>query len=155
MTNARVHVVHDEIVSAPAEAVWPYFNWPNLERMQEGGFFEAVSYEERRSIPGATRSIRLGGGNGNGQPLREQLELADPVAMRLRYRILDPAPMPIANYRGEVNVRALDAVRCCVRFECECVLNGIDESTWRDLYRNMQRANIAFIDKSLARNARS
>lgn len=151
MTAARVRVVHEERVAAAASDVWPFFDWPNLERMQGAGFFAEIRYAQRRPIAGATRSIRLGGGHGNGATLEEILEQCDTDAMQLTYRIADPAPMPIADYRGEVSVTALDTTRCVVRFTCDCVLNGIDEAQWRELYGAMQRDSVEFIRRSLTR----
>ncbi len=147
--TSRVRVAHEEFVAAPAAAVWPYFDWPNLERMQPGGFFLDIRYDERRSIPGATRSIRLGGANGNGARLNEMLEHCDPQAMQMHYRVIDPAPMPIADYRGEVSVRVVDATHCVVRFACEATLQGIDEQAWRETYRAMQRDSVDFIRRQV------
>lgn len=151
MTTARVRVVHEEHIAAAAADVWPFFDWPNLERMQPGGLFAEIRYAERRPIAGATRSIRLGGDRGDGAVLDEILERCDAATMQLRYRIADPAPMPIADYRGEVSVTAVDATHCVVRFACDCTLNGIDEAQWRKLYCAMQRESVEFIRKALSR----
>jgi hypothetical protein len=119
--------------------------------MRPAGFFAEIRYAERRPIAGATRSILLGGDRGNGATLEEILEQCDADAMQLKYRIADPAPMPIADYRGEVSVTALDTTHCVVRFTCECMLNGIDEAQWRELYGAMQRDSVEFIRRSLTR----
>lgn len=151
MTAARVRVTHEERIAAAAADVWPFFDWPNLERMQPAGFFAEIRYAERSPIAGATRSIRLGGDRGNGAMLNEILERCDADTMQLRYRIADPAPMPIADYHGEVSVNVVDATHCIVRFACVCTLNGIDEAQWRELYRAMQRESVEFIRRSLSR----
>jgi hypothetical protein len=151
VTAARVRVAHEEHIAAAAAEVWPFFDWPNLERMQPAGLFAEIRYAERRPIAGATRSIRLGGDRGKGAVLNEILERCDADVMQLRYRIADPAPMPIADYRGEVSVIALDETRCVVRFSCDCTLNGIEEAQWRELYCAMQRESIGFIRRALSR----
>ena len=149
--SAHVRVTYEDVLEFAAADVWPFFDWRNLERMLPGGFFADVNYHSREPIPGATRTVRLADGVGNGHPLREVLIDNDCEAMRLRYRIDDPAPMPVAAYSGEVSVEPIDSTRCRVRFESVCVPNGIDASTWRDLYRSMQRANLEFIAKTLQR----
>ena len=150
MTRPRVRASYEATLAHPAAAVWRYFDWPNLELMRTGGFFAEIEYGEREPISGATRLIRLGSGPGNGGAIREVLELSDSTTMQLRYRILDPSPMPIEQYRGEVRVRPTDASNCIVQFSSECVLNGIDTPSWRETYSAMQRANIDFVDRALA-----
>lgn len=133
----------------PAAAVWRYFDWPNLALMQPGGFFADVVYDDQRAIPGAARTIVLGAGHGDGTPLREVLESCDVDEMRLRYRIVDPAPMPVEDYRGEVRVLATGDTRCTVQFSSDCTLNGIEAATWRETYRAMQQASLEFIARSI------
>ena len=149
MSPPRVRALHEAVLEHPAAAVWRYFDWPNLPLMQPGGFFADVVYDDQRAVPGASRTIILGVGHGDGAPLREVLESCDSAEMRLRYRIVDPAPMPIENYRGEVCVLPVSAGSCMVQFSSECTLNGIDAATWRTTYRAMQQANIEFIARTL------
>ena len=145
----RIVATHEQDLEFAAADVWPFFDWPNLHLMQPAGFFAEIDYAERRAVPGAMRTIRLGG-VGNGLPLVEILLENDPVAMRLRYRIVDPAPMPIRDYDGEVRVESLDPMRCRVRFASRCVLDGIDAAAWRAAYRDMQRDGLCFIAQTLA-----
>jgi len=144
----RVIATYDEDLPFAADVVWPFFDWPNLDRMRPAGLFAAVEYGEARRIAGAMRTIRLGG-VGNGLPLVETLLECDADAMRLRYRIVDPAPMPIRDYSGEVRVESLGAARSRVCFASQCVLNGIDTDAWRAAYRDMQRGSLRFIASTL------
>ncbi|HET6470537.1 MAG TPA: SRPBCC family protein [Pseudomonadales bacterium] len=148
LSEDRIVATYAEDLPFAARAVWPFFDWPNLERMRPAGLFAAVEYGDARPVPGAVRTIRLGG-VGNGLPLVETLLECDADGMRLRYRIVDPAPMPIRDYSGEVGVEALGSARCRVRFASTCVLNGIDAAGWRTAYRDMQRSSLAFIAVAL------
>jgi len=150
VTQPRVHASHEATLPHPAAAVWRYFHWPNLALMQPGGFFARIDYDEQRPVPGATRTILLGGGHGDGTPLRELLESSDPKRMHLRYRIVDPAPMPVERYRGEVQVRPIDDENCTVNFSCECIPKHMDAATWRETYKAMQQVSIEFIRRALA-----
>jgi hypothetical protein len=148
-SDERIVATYEEDLEFAAAEVWPFFDWPNLHLMQPGGFFAEIDYAEPRPVAGATRTIRLGG-VGNGLPLVETLLESDPVAMRLRYRITDPAPMPIRCYEGDVRVESIDAERCRVHFASSCTLSGIDAATWRAAYRDMQRGSLQFIAQTLA-----
>ncbi len=150
MTQPRVHASHEATLPYPAAAVWRYFHWPNLALMQPGGFFADIAYGDQRPVSGATRTILLGGGHGDGTPLREILESSDPTSMCLRYRIVDPAPMPVEGYRGEVKVQPIDGANCTVSFSCECVPKDMDAETWRETYKAMQQVSIEFIGRALA-----
>ena len=135
VTQSRVHASHEATLPHPAAAVWRYFHWPNLALMQPGGFFADIAYGDQRPVSGATRTILLGGGHGDGTPLREILESSDTAAMCLRYRIVDPAPMPVEGYRGEVKVQPIDDSNCIV----EVLLRVHSEGHGRrDLARNVQ-----------------
>jgi len=133
-------VQFEDEVEAAADAVWPYFDWPNLERMLAGGFFRSVVYRDRTPIAGARRTIETDIGR-----LEEELVACDVRDRTLRYRILDPAPLPLASYRGTVIVEPIGAQRCRVRFESACELSGLDASAWRTHYCEMQRAHLAYI----------
>jgi hypothetical protein len=145
----RIVATYEQDLEFAAADVWPFFDWPNLHLMQPAGFFAEIDYAERRAVPGAMRTIKLGGA-GNALPLNETLLENDPVAMRLRYRIVDPAPMPIRDYDGEVRVEPLDASRCRVRFASRCTLDGIDAAAWRAVYRDVQKGALRFIAQMLA-----
>jgi hypothetical protein len=149
VSRSRVSASYEASLDLPAAAVWRYFDWPNLALMLPGGFFADVVYDDQRAVAGASRTIVLGAGNGDGTPLREVLESCDGDAMQLRYRILDPAPMPIERYRGAVRVLPTGDASCAVQFSSDCTLNGIDAATWRETYRAMQQANLEFIARSL------
>jgi hypothetical protein len=140
------HAEHVEKIEAAAEAVWPFLQWENLERMKPGGFFEAVDYEERRPVPGAKRRIRLAG----GAVLEERLESVDEDAFHLVYRMLDTGPFPIADYLGEVRLSKAGPASCFIRFASTCTPHGLSEEDWRAEYRAMQTANVAYIRKALA-----
>ncbi len=150
MSSVRVRAAHEATLTHPAAAVWRYFHWPNLALMQPAGFFADITYGDQQPNPGATRTVHLGAGHGNGAPLREVLESSNPTTMCLRYRIVDPAPMPVENYRGQVRVEPLTASSCVVKFESECTPNGMDVPTWRETYAAMQQASIEFIARTLA-----
>lgn len=152
MTRSRVHASHEASLPHPAAAVWRYFHWPNLALMQPGGFFADIAYGDQRPVSGATRTILLGGGHANGTPLREILESSDPAEMLLRYRIVDPAPMPVEDYRGEVKVHPIGESSCTVTFSCECIAKDMDAATWRETYKAMQQVSIEFIARALASN---
>jgi Polyketide cyclase / dehydrase and lipid transport len=150
VSPVRARAIHEATVPHPAAAVWRYFHWPNLALMQPAGFFADITYGDQQPNPGATRTILLGAGHGNGAPLREVLESSDPATVCLRYQIVDPAPMPVENYRGQVRVEPLTAASCVVEFESECTPKGMDDATWRETYAAMQHASMEFIARTLA-----
>lgn len=137
----RVTLEHVERIDAPADLVWPFFRWDNLEAMRAGGFFVAVEYRERRATPGAVRVVTL----SDGARLVERLEYEDAANRHLAYAMLETAGVPIADYRGSVTVSPSDDAACLVRFRCECTPVGIDAEAWRTTWTGMQVANAAFI----------
>lgn len=127
-------------IAAPAEKVWPYLRWDNLESMLPGGFFAAVEYQERRCIVGATRRVLL----GDGRSIREKLEAVSSPDLAYSYRIIDAADFPIAAYLGHVRLTAAGPSACSLVFACEFVPLGSAEE-WRATYVAMQGALAGFI----------
>lgn len=145
-----VEARHGATVDAPAAAVWPYFDWPNLGRMVGDGLFVGVRYDDTRAVPGATRVVEL----ASGACLTEVLEACDATTGRFVYRILDNEALPVRDYRGEVVVTALDAGHARVEFTSRCRLVGIDAAAWRALYAEMQSGFLAHIAGQLATRGR-
>jgi len=132
---------HFERIEAPADLVWPFFRWDNLEAMRTGGFFVAVEYRERRALPGAVRVVTL----ADGARLVERLDFEDAANRHLAYAMVDTAGVPIVDYHGTVTVSPSDEGSCLVRFRCECTPVGVSAEEWRSAWTGMQVANAAFI----------
>ncbi|WP_158274684.1 SRPBCC family protein [Sphingosinicella humi] len=128
-------------LAAPADAVWRFFRWDNLEAMLPGGFFTAVDYDKRAPVPGATRTITLAG----GQKVVERLESLSPTGHGFRYRVLNLADFPLADYLGSVSVSPEEDGSCRIVFSCEFVPSRISAAEWREIYTAMQTAFIDFI----------
>jgi hypothetical protein len=127
-------------IAAPADKVWPYLRWDNLESMLPGGFFAGVEYQERRCIVGATRRVIL----GDGRSMREKLEAVSSPDLAYSYRIIDAADFPIAAYLGHVRLTAAGPANCSLVFACEFVPLASAEE-WRATYLAMQGALAGFI----------
>lgn len=136
-----VNAEHVERIEAPASAVWEYIRWKNLEHMLSGGFFAAVTYEERRAVPGAKRRITL----ADGASLLERLEATDPDGIHLVYRMLDTGPFPIADHEGSVRISMAGPNASFVRFASKGSPIGLIDEEGRAQYAQMQAANVAFI----------
>lgn len=132
-------------IAAPVAAVWDIFRWDNLDGAAAAGLFAGVDYEERRPVPGAIRTVRLAGGGA----VRERLEDIDEAGHGYRYRVLNLAEFPLADYLGSVSVTALDEARSRVVFACDFVPRGITADEWRTLYAAMQQDFIAFARQRL------
>jgi hypothetical protein len=132
---------HVERIAAPADLVWPFFRWDNLEAMRAGGFFITVEYRERRATPGAVRVVTL----SDGARLVERLEYQDAANRHLAYAMVETPGVPVTDYRGSVTVSPSDDGSCLVRFRCECTPVGLSAESWRDAWTAMQVANAAFI----------
>lgn len=141
-----VNTEYVERIEAPAAVVWEFVRWENLARMLPGGFFAAVTYDERRAVPGAKRRITL----GDGASLLERLEATDPDGFHLVYRMLDTGPFPIADYEGSVRISMAGPNACFVRFASKCSPVGHTDEEWRAQYAQMQAANVAFIRSQVA-----
>jgi hypothetical protein len=127
-------------IAAPAAALWDLFRWDNPDAALAAGLFAGVDYEERRPLPGATRSVALNGGG----TVREQLVSVDEAAMSYRYTVLNLADFPLEHYLGGVTVTPLDGGRSRLTFACDFLPRGIGADQWREVYSAMQAAFIAF-----------
>ena len=132
---------HAAQLAAPAQEVWRYIAWENLELMAPGGLFEAVHYQERRPRPGALRRVRLAG----GLEIVERLEEQDAAERRMRYRMVDLGDAPLSEYEGEVLVTPKGAHACAIRFACRYYPISDEGDDFAPTYRAMQRAFVDYI----------
>lgn len=130
-----------EPITAAADAVWPYVAWECLELMLPGGLFQGVVYERREPTPGATRRVQLAG----GLDVVEQLIEQDATARRVRYRMIDLGAAPLSEYEGDVVVTPRGPRACALRFACRYYPLSDDAPDFAPMYREMQRAFVAFI----------
>lgn len=133
-------------IEAPAAAVWELFRWDNLVAALAAGLFAGVDYNQHRPIPGASRTLHLNGGGS----VREELVSVDAAAMTYRYRVLNLADFPLAEYLGGVWVTPLGDRRARLTFACDFLPRGITADQWREIYAAMQAAFIAFARAALA-----
>lgn len=129
-----VYTEHIEEIDAPAQLVWSYIEWSNLESLVGLGLFAGVHYNERRPVKGAMRTVKL----GNGDEIVEQLQECDQESKFLSYCIIDPGKVPITDYKGEVQITAQGKWSCFVKFSSHCIPVGISETEWQTLYKGMQ-----------------
>jgi len=130
-----------ERLDAPASAVWNLVRWDNEAALIESGAFARVEYEERRPLPGATRWLHP----HEGPPIRELLETIDGAEMRYSYRLLDPGPMPLRQYVGEVAIDSEDQSHCRLSVACTFETLGISEAQWIEAYEAMQKRLFEFL----------
>ena len=128
-------------IGAPARAVWEYVRWENADVLERAGFFGRVEYGERRAIPGAERTLYT----PNGEAVRERLESVEPSEFRYVYRLVDPGPMPLREYVGEVRVVAEGDDRCRITVSSTFTPAGITETAWRERYEELEQALFAYI----------
>lgn len=104
MAEVRV----EEEVAAPAAAVWDLLgDFGGVARW--AGAVESCELEGEGV--GAVRSLRMG-----GTSLRERLEAFDEAGRSFTYSMLEPAPLPVSDYRATVTVHALGDDRCRVEW---------------------------------------
>lgn len=130
-----------EPITAAADVVWPYVAWESLELMLPGGLFQGVVYDGREPTPGATRRVQLAG----GLDVVEQLIEQDAAARRVRYRMIDLGAAPLSEYEGDVVVTPRGPRACALRFACRYYPLSDDAPDFAPMYREMQRAFVAFI----------
>jgi hypothetical protein len=132
---------HAARLAAPAQEVWRYVAWENLELMLPGGLFEAVHYQDRRPREGALRRVRMAG----GLEVVERLEHQDAAERRMRYRMIDLGDAPLSEYEGDVLVTPKGPQACAVRFACRYYPLDQEADDFAPAYLAMQRAFVDYI----------
>lgn len=130
-----------EPIAAPADAVWRFIAWENMELMLPGGLFLGVVYGDRAPVAGATRRVQLAG----GLDVVEQLVSQDATERRVRYRMIDLGAAPLSEYEGDVLVTARGPDACALRFSCRYHPLSDEAPDFAPMYREMQRAFVAYI----------
>jgi hypothetical protein len=130
MVTAQVTADFD----APAERVWEFVRWENMERYVAAGMFARVVYDERRAIAGATRSLFL----HEGPPVRERLETIEADAYHYVYRLIDCGPMPVTDYVGDVRITPTGSCGCRLTVTSTCEPVGVSEAEWVGMYTALQ-----------------
>lgn len=128
-------------IAAPADKVWQYVRWENMDLYVDAGFFRRVDYDERRALVGATRSLYL----DDGPPMRERIEAIEERDFHYVYRIIDSGPMPVTDYVGQVRITPAGPDACAIKVACTFSPVGIDDAEWVRIYLDIQTRLFAFI----------
>ena len=92
---------------------------------------------------GAVRSL-----SGQGLTVRERLLVHDPAARRLSYSILEPHPLPFADYVTTIEVSPQGPGACRVRWSASYTPKGSSESA-SELLEKVYDANLAGVLRAL------
>ena len=98
---------------APADRMWALLTGPELVPVLLETYAEKVEMDAAGTT--LTTTLRSGG------VVREKIESVDPVERCMKYRVLDPGPLPYANYRGEARVQPSGPDACVVSFQCNFI----------------------------------
>lgn len=94
--------------------------------------------------PGAIRTISL-----SERQVREQLEAIDPVARRLRYRILPPHSLPAADVWGEIKLTPLADGAVEMRWRSEATDLSVPAEQLGARIEDFYRRSIESLDRML------
>ncbi|MBC8073237.1 MAG: SRPBCC family protein, partial [Deltaproteobacteria bacterium] len=140
-TAARTDFALERTLAAPVDVVWEIL----------GDFGAAVRWGAPAMETcvvegvgvGAVRSL-----SGQGLTVRERLLAHDPATRRLSYSILEPHPLPFADYVTTIEVRPQGPGSCRVRWSATYSPKGAPESA-SGLLAKVYDANIAGVLRAL------
>ena len=97
-------------IAAPARKVWDTVkNWDNLHGWHPA-FASTQLVSGQNNTVGSVRKLTL----KDGPSFDEELLVFDDAAMKLRYKIIGEAPLPITNYDSTIQVLATGANKSTV-----------------------------------------
>ena len=97
-------------IAAPARKVWDTVkNWDNLHGWHPA-FASTQLVSGQNNTVGSVRKLTL----KDGPSFDEELLVFDDAAMKLRYKIIGEAPLPITNYDSTIQVLATGASKSTV-----------------------------------------
>ena len=97
-------------IAAPAQKVWDTVkNWDNLHGWHPA-FASTQLLSGQNDTVGAVRRLTL----KDGPSFDEELTGFDPSAMKLRYKIIGEAPLPITDYDSTIQVLSTGSARSTV-----------------------------------------
>jgi hypothetical protein len=126
--------------------VWEWVRWENMERYVDAGIFARVVYDQRRAIPGATRNLHFPA----GPPVRERLESVDERQRRYSYSLIDPGPVPVRDYVGEVRIEPDGDDASWIHVASTCTPVGVSEEEWARTYAAMQEGLFTALRRAVA-----
>jgi mxaD protein len=108
--QTRLNVYQSIDIAAPASKVWDAVkNWDNLHGWHPA-FASTELVSGRNDVVGAVRKLTL----KDGPSFDEELTSFDPAAMKLRYKIISEAPLPITDYDSTIQVLAMGSGKSAV-----------------------------------------
>lgn len=108
--QAPLNVYQTVDIAAPARKVWDTVgNWDNLHGWHPA-FASTQLLSGQNNTVGAVRRLTL----KDGPSFDEELTGFDPSAMKLRYKIIGEAPLPITDYDSTIQVLSTGAGKSTV-----------------------------------------
>ncbi len=136
-----MHTAVERELAIPAERLWATLadfgnmDWaPGIARMEVSG-----------SGPGMVRRIFM----PDMPPIDEVLEAIDPAAMRYSYTIPAGIPLPITDYRAEVQLTALPGQRTRIRWSCSGTPVGASDAEVAAIMQGAYAQMIGWLEKAL------
>jgi len=117
-------------IDASADTVWGVLAGPDVEKIIVGLYAKKAEFENEGEDTILKTTLL------DGSVIREQIELIDNDNRCLKYRVVDPGPLPYENYRGQLQVIPIGSGACEAFFQCRYEPVGMSEAEsnqyWRD-----------------------
>jgi len=133
-------------IPASADRVWSVFAGPDMVKLLLEAYAVNVEVESGEQGTIFTTTLRDGG------QVREQILSVDNDERCMSYRVLDPGPMPYANYRGEARIQPAGSGACVVSLQCSFIPVDMSEEEAREFWLAHNRHVLATLRDFIAGN---